>query len=172
MYHLRPDYTNAIVLCGTGWRESKDYVAERIDSYRTRGIDFRFDYTLEDFSPQFRSTPMGRWFAQLFSERNPHADLDTIIAMFEALGAPDPEDLHRELAAPVLILSGTQDKAHASAFALRERLPAATLIPVQGAGHACHIERPWTFDAEVIRFLREHGHALPGNSDPVSSAMP
>ncbi len=79
--------------------------------------------------------------------------------MFEALELPDPPWLQADLAAPVLIVSGETDVAHRAAFALRERLSRAELVVVQGAGHACHIEQPWSFDAAVLRFLRTQGHS-------------
>jgi hypothetical protein len=33
------------------------------------------------------------------------------------------------------------------------------MVVLQDAGHACHIERPWAYDAEIIRFLAARGHA-------------
>lgn len=168
MYHRRPAGTDAVVVSGTGWREVKDFAPRRIEAYRTHGIDYRFDYTLQDLSPEFRQTPLATWLATLFTERNEFADLETIITMFEALAVPDPQWLQSELRAPVLILSGSQDSAHASAFDLRDRLPDVEMVVVQDAGHACQIEQPWVFDTEMIRFLRANGHAhLPG---PVEEA--
>ncbi|MCW2713094.1 MAG: alpha/beta hydrolase fold protein [Frankiales bacterium] len=159
MYHRRPASTDAVVVSGTGWNEVKDFAPRRIAAYREHGIDYRYDYTLQDLSPEFRETPLAHWLATLFTERNASADLETIITMFEALAVPDPDWLHAELAAPVLILSGSQDSAHASAFALRDRLPDVEMVVVQDAGHACQIEQPWVFDAEMMRFLAAHGHS-------------
>jgi pimeloyl-ACP methyl ester carboxylesterase len=79
--------------------------------------------------------------------------------MFEALAVPDPDWLQADLAAPVLILSGSLDGAHAAAFALRDRLPSVEMVVLQDAGHACHIEQPWAYDGEIIRFLAARGHA-------------
>lgn len=93
----------------------------------------------------------------MFSERNGAADLETIIAMFQALGTPDPDWLFADLAAPVLVVSVSRDKAHQSAFELRDRLPYAEMVTMEGAGHACLLEQPWLFDDVVIRFLRAQG---------------
>lgn len=158
MYHRRPEATDAVVVSGTGWSEVKDFAPRRIAAYREQGIGYRYDYTLQDLSPQFRQTPLAGWLASLFSERNEHADLETIITMFEALAVPDPEWLQADLRAPVLILSGSEDSAHVSAFALRDRLPDVEMVVLEGAGHACQIEQPWVFDAEMMRFLHAHGH--------------
>ena len=158
MYHRRPESTDSVIVCGTGYSPNKEFAPRRIAAYQEQGIDYRYDYTLQDLSPEFGATPLAGWLATLFTERNDQADLPTIIRMFEALGIPDPEWLQRELNAPVLIISGSLDTAHATAPALLERLPDGEMFTIEGAGHACQIERPWTFDAEMIRFLRAHGH--------------
>ena len=79
MYHLRPEATGLIVLSGTGWHEIKEFAQRHIANYRRSGLTYRWEYTLYDFSAEFRSTELAKWFAQLFSERNDTADLDTII---------------------------------------------------------------------------------------------
>jgi pimeloyl-ACP methyl ester carboxylesterase len=84
-------------------------------------------------SDEFAATPLAPWFARMFTERNATADLDTILAMFEALGRPDPERLQADLHAPVLILSGSLDRGHATASALQARLPDAELVTIDGA---------------------------------------
>lgn len=158
MYHLRPGSTDALILIGAGWRPVKDFVPRRIADYREHGLPFRYEHTLHGMSDEFAGTPLAAWFARMFTERNATADLDTILAMFEALGRPDPERLQSELHAPVLILSGSLDRGHATASALQARLPDAQLVTIEEAGHACHIERPWEVDREMIAFLRARGH--------------
>ena len=162
MYHLRPQQTKAVVIAGGGGYHDpshgvKEHAPRRIAEYRALGLDHRWDHTFQDFSPEFAATPLARWFADLFWERNPHADLSTIIAMFDALGQPDPEWLVGELHAPVLILTGSEDRGHARSLELQRRLPDAELVTVQGAGHACQIEQPWVVDREMIRFFKERG---------------
>jgi len=157
MYHLRPQQTQALVVSGAGWRPEKDFT-HRMTSYREQGLEYRYDYTLDTFSPAFRDAHLAHWFARLFSERNGTADLATILRMFEALEVQDPPWLQGDLAAPVLIVTGELDIAHQAAFALRDRLPHAELVTVPRTGHACHLEQPWTFDAAMMRFLRAHGH--------------
>jgi pimeloyl-ACP methyl ester carboxylesterase len=158
MYHLRPGDTDSVVLVGGNWKAVKDFVPRRVAAYREHGIGYRHEHALAGLSTDFAGTPMAEWLATLFTERNGTADLDSIITMFEALGVPDPDWLHAELNAPALIVSGSLDRNHAAAGALRDRLPDAELVTIEGAGHACHVEQPWVFDREVIRFLRERGH--------------
>jgi len=159
MYHHRPDKTAALILTGTGYRPSKDTGPRRkhrIDSYRSNGIDYRWRYTFEDFSPAFQATPLAHFFANLFSERNEFADVETIIHQFRALQRPDPEGHHANVACPTVILTGSEDKAHQSAFALQERIPECELKVLPGAGHACQIEQPWLFNHFMIEFLTKH----------------
>ena len=85
MYHQRRARTAAIVMSGTGYNPGKEFAARRIDAYTKNGIDFRWAYTFEDLSPAFRATPLAHYFADLFTERNASADLDTILHQFRAL---------------------------------------------------------------------------------------
>ncbi len=157
MYHVRPEATRAVIVCGTGYTPMKDNIPRRIDSYREHGLDYRWDYTFIDFSEAFRQTPLARWFAELFTERNDSADLDSIIAILGAHAVPDEPWLREDLNAPVLIISGSEDQAHPRAFELRDRLPDAELVILEGAGHACNIERPWEFDTQLLEFLARRG---------------
>lgn len=157
MYHQRPGQTAALVVSGYGWREVKDFTAHRIAAYTERGLDYRYDYALECFGAEFRQTRLAEWLARMFAERNDTADLASILNVFHALAEPDPDWLHRQLSAPVLVLSGSEDFTHPAAKALHERLPRSEFVVLDGAGHACQLEQPWRFDAEMIRFLRANG---------------
>jgi pimeloyl-ACP methyl ester carboxylesterase len=157
MYHQRPQQTAALILSGTGYNPKKEFAARRIAAYAARGIDYRWDYTFEDLSPAFRSTPLAHFFADLFAERNSSADLDTILRQFKALAQPEPEGHHERIACPSIILTGSEDGAHQSAFALQARIPGCALKVLHGAGHACQIEQPWLFDRFMLEFLKKHG---------------
>ena len=75
-------------------------------------------------------------------------------------GSQDPlwprlEEL-RERAVPVLVVAGSLDRAYR---AHAERMaavigPAAQLLVIEGAGHACHLERPHEVAMAVSRFCR------------------
>ena len=157
MHHERPQQTAALVLSGTGYNPKKEFAPRRIAAYKARGIDYRWDYTFEDLSPAFRATPLAHFFAEMFSERNDKADLPSILYQFEALGKVEPEGHFEAIACPTLILTGSEDGAHQSAFALRARIPGCTLKVLHGAGHACQLEQPWLFDRFMIEFLKERG---------------
>ena len=157
MYHLRPERTKAMVLSGTGYNPDKAFIPRRIKAYRDRGIDYRFDYTFEDFSPAFRATPMARFFADMFVQRNDTADAETIIRQFQAYQHPEPADHHASIRCPTIILTGSEDGTHPSSFALQQRIPGCELKILHGAGHACQIEQPWLFNSLMIDFLKRHG---------------
>ena len=160
MAHERPDQTAAVILSGTSYRPVKTYCLERIETYTERGLGFRRDYFLEIVGPAFRESPLGRYFADLTAERNDTADLESIIEMFRALYVPDPDWLF-EVQAPVLIISGTEDRAHEPAKVLQARIAGCEFQALVGAGHACQLEQPWAWDAHAIEFLRRKG-VFPG----------
>lgn len=164
MYHLRPDTTEALVVSGAGWRSTNSFAHRRISDYRQHGIDFRYEHSLAGLSSDFAQSQLGHWLATLMTQRNDTADLDTIITLFEAVSAVEPDWVQKALSAPVLIISGSQDSAHEAAFALRDLLPDAEVVTVEGAGHACQFERPWAFDREMIRFLIAHGQSRLGHA--------
>jgi len=156
MYHARPSMTKALIMSGTGHSPGKEFVARRIKNYRERGIEYRWDYTFEDLSPAFRQTPLATYFADMFAERNSHADLDTIIRQFEALREPEAADHFSSIKCPTTILSGSEDGTHQAAFALKELIPECEMQILHGTGHACQIEQPWLFDRYMIDFLKSH----------------
>jgi pimeloyl-ACP methyl ester carboxylesterase len=157
MANQRPQKTLAVILSGTGYRPVKDFAARRIEQYTEQGVGFRRQFTFEDFSPGFQKTEYARYFADLFTERNDTADVATIIEQFRALGEPDPDWLFEGIRVPTLIITGSEDNAHLTAFDLQERIAGCELVTMDGAGHACNMERPWEWDAIALGFLRKHG---------------
>lgn len=160
MYHRRPQQTDSVIVCGTGYHAVKEFAPRRIAAYREHGLEYRYDYTFQDFSPEFgEENPLATWLAELLTERNGTADLESIITTFVALGEPDPDWLQNDIKVPTLIISGEKDSAGGDGvIALRDRIPGSELVIVPGAGHACQFEQPWFFDAEVIKFLKANGH--------------
>lgn len=157
MFHIRPEQTLALMVSGTGYSAVSDVAERRIRQYTEGGIEFRWDYVFDVLSPEFGETEMAPYFAALFSERNPTADLPTIIEQFRALDRPLPEDFHAQITCPTIILTGSKDNAHPRSFALQERIPNCELYTLEGAGHACQLEKPWEWDREALRFLAKHG---------------
>jgi 3-oxoadipate enol-lactonase len=152
MQHLFPERTAAVVVSGAGYATEKPHLQRHIDAYGREGVAYRNAYALQDFSPAFRATPLAEWMAGLWTERNEAADVASILAMFDALIEGDPP-WFADVRAPVLILTGSEDAAHERAFALRDVLPDAELVTLDGAGHACQLEQPWEFDRHLLDFL-------------------
>jgi 3-oxoadipate enol-lactonase len=152
MEHLSPDRTAAVVVSGASYATEKPHLQRHIDAYRRDGVEYRNDYSLQDFSPSFRTTALAEWMAGLWAERNELADVPSILAMFDALIRGDPA-WFAEVRTPVLILTGSEDAAHQRAFALRDVLPDAELVTLVGAGHACQLEQPWEFDRHLLDFI-------------------
>ena len=165
MYHRRPDRTAAMILTGTGYSPGKEFAKRRIAAYTENGIGYRWAYTFEDLSPAFRATPLAHFFANLFTERNEFADLDSILHQFKALQTPEAEGHHENIGCPTIILTGSEDGTHQNSFALQARIPKCELKVLPGAGHACHIEQPWLFNRFMIEFLAKHG-LFPGRPKP------
>ena len=161
--------TAALIMCCTGYNPKKEFIPPRIAAYREHGIGYRWGYTFEDFSPAFRSTPMAHFFAGLFVGRNAFGDVDTIIRQFEAYRQPEPEDHHARVACPAIIISGSEDNTHRTAFALQKRIGGCELKILYGAGHACQIEQPALFNRYMIEFLTAHG-LFPAAPDPLARA--
>jgi pimeloyl-ACP methyl ester carboxylesterase len=157
MHHQHPKRTAALVLSGTGYNPGKEFTGRRIAAYKEQGVDYRWGYTFEDLSPHFRATPLAHFFADMFAERNSHADAQSIIYQFEALAKPDKDDHHSKVACPTIILTGSEDGSHPRAAALQARIANCEMKILYGAGHACQIEQPWLFDRFMLEFLKKHG---------------
>jgi pimeloyl-ACP methyl ester carboxylesterase len=153
MDHLAPGRTLAMVLTGVGYSPDKEFARRRIASYSEHGVAFRREHTYAVLSRAFGQTPMASYLEALFCERNDRADGATIVEMFRALEQPDPDWLWSGISVPTLVISGSEDNAHPRALVLPDHIPDCELVVMQGAGHACQLERPWEFDAAMIDFL-------------------
>lgn len=156
MARLQPARTAALILSGASYRPVKQFAAKRIEQYSSRGIAFRREHFFEVVGPAFRGSPLAEYFADLFTERDDTSDADTIVEVFRALGDPDPDWLFDSVRAPTLIVTGSEDSAHQASFGVRDRIQGAELRTIEGAGHACQLERPWEWDGHAIDFLRRH----------------
>jgi pimeloyl-ACP methyl ester carboxylesterase len=158
MRERRPQQTSALILSGTGYSTTlKPFAAGRIAAYAAQGVAFRRQHFSEILSEGFRDTPLARYFADIFMERNVTADAFTIQEMFRALAEPDDESLYADVHVPTLIITGTEDGTHPGALELVKHIPGCELVKIVGAGHACNMERPWEFDTAMLDFLERHG---------------
>lgn len=158
----RPDRTLALVLTGAGYQERDGALAAKgilrhEPGYTEKGIAYRRTQLEGNFSEAFRASPLGRYFVELFAERNDTADAGSILALLRAHDPSDPEWLHPSIAAPTLVVTGGMDRSRASQEALRDHIRDAEVVVLEGAGHCCNMEQPWAYDAAVLDFLRRRG---------------
>jgi pimeloyl-ACP methyl ester carboxylesterase len=156
MYRQKPRQVSAIILSGVGYNPAKEFATRSIDAYSKRGADYRWQHAFQAFSPAFRSTSMAHYLVSLFVERNENLDVASLLHQFEAHKMPDPDDLHSRISCPAIIITGSEDGAHATSFVLQSRIQGCELQVLPGGGHASHLEQPWLFDTYVIDFLRRH----------------
>ena len=165
MQAQQPERTGAMIHSGCGYRPVKEFAFERQARYAERGIAFRREHAPADFSSSFRDSALGRYFVDMFLERDQWADAPTIAEMFHALSVPDPDWLFTSVRCPMLVLTGSEDNSHQAAFALQARVQGCELITLDGAGHACNMEQPWAWDQHALGFLAKHGLLAVGSRE-------
>ena len=157
MANQQPERTSAVVMSGAAYRPVKDFAATRIQQYSDQGIAFRRQHALECLSPEFAESEMGRYFVDLFAERDEWADVSTIIEQIRAVGRPDPEWLFRGVSCPTIIINGSLDASYPGSFELQKRIAGCEHVTMEGAGHCPYMERPWEWDTHFLDFVRRHG---------------
>jgi pimeloyl-ACP methyl ester carboxylesterase len=150
--HRHPDAVLALVLSGCSYSPDKAFAARRIQGYRKGGLAYRERHLRDGHAPAFRRSGLGRYLRRVAADRAHLVDVPSIIRLFEAYQAAEPAGLY-EVACPVLLISGSLDYAHAGAHRLHERIPGSELVVLDGAGHACNLERPQAWDEAALEFL-------------------
>ncbi len=153
MARLHPDRALALIVSGIGLTPDKAFVARRIEGYRRDGMAYRSVHLRDGHAPGFLETPSGRFAAEVAHARGSLVDIASVIRLFEAYGAPDPDGLYAP-PCPVLIISGSADYVHPRSRMLHEHIPGSELVVLDGAGHACNVEQPLAWDEAALAFLR------------------
>jgi pimeloyl-ACP methyl ester carboxylesterase len=156
MYRQKPNRTSAIIFSGVGYNPAKEFATRLIEAYSKRGVEYRWEHAFQGFSPAFRSSPMAHYLVDLFIERNQGVDVASLLHQFHAHKAPEPGDLHSCISCPTIIITGSEDGAHPTSFALQARIPGCELQVLPGGGHTSQVEQPWLFDHHMIEFLKRH----------------
>jgi pimeloyl-ACP methyl ester carboxylesterase len=159
MERRRSDRTAAVVISGTGHWETADYQAmlrNLIGEYEAEGVGYRLRFAHHDLSAVFRATPLGHFIVDQLLSRDQFVDIRSVQLELESLIAENTQDYYSALAAPAIILTGTEDGSHDRAIELWKRTPKLEIGILPGAGHACQLEQPWLFDRLLLEFLDRH----------------
>jgi pimeloyl-ACP methyl ester carboxylesterase len=157
MSRQSPARSLAMIMTGVGYNPAKEFAARSIDAYSAEGIGYREEHAFLGMSAAFRPTQIARYLGDIFLERNAGIDVPSLLHQFRAHQLADPDDLHSAITCPAVILTGTEDGAHAGSFVLRDRIPGCELKILPGGGHTAQFEQPWLFDRLMIEFLKKHG---------------
>ena len=154
----RPARVAALILSGTGYRP--DGAAIQLawkKRYQQEGIGLRHHQVLDHFSEKARQWPLVQHYARMVVALNNEGTLASIIAMNQALAGGMSEETLARIAAPTLIICGTEDRTYPSAIELQKRIRGAQFAAIEGSGHACNFETPWEYDRHCIAFLQRLG---------------
>lgn len=162
---LRPELLSGLVLVGTGARlRVSPEILEglRVSPAETQGLVARAQFT-EHADPAMILRTM-RDLAGTPAERT--------LADFQACDDYDLRERVGTIDVPALVLVGREDRmtpVKSSVF-LAERMPRATLVIVEGVGHAIMIEESARVSAEIAAFLArthpESADATPRDGAP------
>ena len=157
MASQQPERALAVIVSGTGYPPPREPMLRLIKRYRAEGIALRHEQILDHFSEAGKVQPILQHYARMVIELNNVSTLDSIIAMNEALSNPPPEEFYRKLSVPFLIVCGTLDRSYAGAIEMQKVIKGSEFRSIEGAGHACMIERPWAYDKHCLEFLSKLG---------------
>ncbi len=162
----RPDFCKAVVLVGGGSGKGKLTPEElarptaRMQEYLEKGLDGYHLQHLQDLvRPEFAASELGGHVLQSIVERG--RDLgwkaEGIVEVLRARRGTDMTSRLKEMKVPTLVINGEFDNGLSGGTRTARMIPGAVHKILQGAGHACCIEDPGTFDAYVMEFLDDNG---------------
>ena len=153
-----PEMFKALILVGGGSGGGSGRIEDRIHGYTKIGIESYHKQHLEELvSPEFRSSKLGSYLLQSFTERDPWLSGESIAQIFRARAGTDMTSRLPSLKLPTLVINGEYDHSLPSGKRTSERISGAIHRVLPRTGHACCIEDPDGFDALVIDFLESQG---------------
>lgn len=158
VFGKRPDLISRLVLCDGQSRPTETGIglwSDRIEEARENGLD------------AYCAATLGRWFGAQFLKEHPEQAQKFLAMMrrtrfagFEncvrALQNFDYADLLPSIMVPTQIFVGANDGGLPQVMQkMQERIPAARLMQIDGAGHIPNVEQAATFNKALSRFLSE-----------------
>lgn len=152
-----PELFKALILVGCSSMPGDRYQS-RIDGYMQQGVGkFHIQHLTDLVSKDFPQTKLGRYLLAMHTEMDSRLSAPAIAEIFNALQNRDLTARLPELKMPVLIMNGEFDNSLKRSKEMSTRIAGAEHHTIPGAGHACCLEDPATFDAHVMEFLHKHG---------------
>lgn len=152
-----PELFKALILVGCSSMPGDRYQS-RIDGYVQQGVPkFHIQHLTDLVSKEFPQTKLGKYLLSMHTEMDAKLSAPAIAAIFNALQNRDLTARLPELKMPVLIMNGEFDNSLKRSKEMSTRITGAEHRTIAGAGHACCLEDPATFDDHVMEFLRKHG---------------
>jgi pimeloyl-ACP methyl ester carboxylesterase len=106
-------------------------------------------------SPAFSESKLGAYLLNMFVEREPRLKGEAIAQVFTAGNGTHMTERLPQMRVPTLVINGALDHSLPAGQKTASLIPGAVHRTIPGAGHACCIEDPATFDGFVLEFLRE-----------------
>ncbi|MGZ8494948.1 MAG: alpha/beta fold hydrolase [Candidatus Binatia bacterium] len=152
-----PELFKALILVGCSSMPGDRYQS-RIDGYVQQGVSqFHIQHLTDLVSKDFPQTKLGKYLLSMHTEMDSRLNAPAIAEIFNALQNRDLTARLPELKMPVLIMNGEFDNSLKRSKEMSTRIAGAEHRTISGAGHACCLEDPATFDAHVLNFLKKHG---------------
>ena len=152
-----PEIFKALILVGCSSMPGDRYQT-RIDGYMKQGVGkFHIQHLTDLVSKEFAQTKLGKYLLSMHTEMDSHLSAAAIAEIFNALQNRDLTARLAELKVPVLIMNGEFDNSLKRSKDMSARIVGAEHRTIAGAGHACCLEDPATFDAHAMEFLHKHG---------------
>jgi pimeloyl-ACP methyl ester carboxylesterase len=151
-----PEIFKALILVGCSSMPGDRY-RSRIDGYMQQGVEkFHIQHLTDLVSKDFPKTKLGKYLLGMHTEMDSRLSAPAIAEIFNALQNRDLTARLQELKMPVLIMNGEFDNSLKRSKDMSTRIAGAEHRTIAGAGHACCLEDPATFDEHVLSFLKKH----------------
>jgi len=152
-----PELFKALIVVGCSSQPGDRYQS-RIDGYMKQGVaQFHIQHLHDLVSKEFAQSKRGEYLLGMHTEMDSRLSAPAIAEIFHALQNRDLTARLPELKMPVLIMNGEFDNALKRSREMSAKIAGAEHRVIAGAGHACCLEDPATFDELVLGFLRKHG---------------
>ena len=164
-----PEIFKALILVGCSSMPGDRYQS-RIDGYMKQGVAaFHIQHLTDLVSKEFAQSKRGKYLLAMHTEMDSRLSAPAIAEIFNALQNRDLTARLSELKMPVLIMNGEFDNSLKRSREMSTRIAGAEHHVIPGAGHACCLEDPATFDEIVLRFLERNGFVQRTASSPASA---